>query len=197
MRCASLVLVAVTLMIASGCSQQPMSMEPPKMEKPAPAPEMAQLERLVGNWTGTAEFISPTAEEMQEMMPEGEEMPTSFAGEAVYEWTLDGMFLHGAGWHEMGAGERMSYQEYVTWDAKAGKFRSWYFSDWGEYGESWWKPDPDGETFWIKGKGRNASGAEMVGEGKMVFTDDDTQEWEWSEKGPMGKIKLGGVSHRQ
>jgi len=181
---------------AVGCAEAPMPMGPP--QKPAPAPEMAKLERWVGTWSGTAEMVEPSPEEMKAQMPEGEEMPSSFEGGGTYEMVLGGLFLRSEGWHEMGEGEQAHYVEYITWDAKAGKFHNWFFSDYGEIGEGWMTASPDGNTWTFQGSASDASGAKKTGTGKMKMVDDNTIEWEWTESGgPAGKMKLKGTSRRQ
>ena len=83
----------------------------------------------------------------------------------------------------------------MTWNPKVGKYRSWYFSDWGEYGEGWWTLK--GEDWHFKGTGCDAHGNKSKLEGSWKFTDDDTIEWEWAEKGPHGTMELTGKSTRK
>jgi len=194
-RCVLLTLCALGLI--GGCAQPQWSTESPG--KPDVPPEMAKLSRLLGTWTGTAEMVSPSPEEMKAMMPEGaEETPESYASEGKSEWTLDGMFLKNEGWHEMGEGQRMSYVEYWTWDAKAKKYRTYYFSDWGESGQGWAWFEPDGETMHFKGTVVDAEGATKRGKGMLTFIDDDTHEWSWKETGgPMGKMEFKGRAKRE
>ena len=186
--------VAIGLAVG-GCSKPTPMMEP--LQKPAPAPEMAKLARLIGTWSGTAEMVTPSPEEMNEGMPEGEEMPTSFKGEDTYEWVLGGMFLRSEGWREMGPDERAHMIEYWAWDAKANKFRTWYASDWGEYGSGWATLDDDGNTLHFKGRAHDAHGNVRKGEGKMTFVDDRTVEWCWKERGPSGKMAFKGTSRKR
>lgn len=178
-------LTLCTLGLIGGCAQPQWSMEPPK--KPGAAPEMAKLARFLGTWTGTAEMVSPSPEEM----------PEPYAGEGKTEWTLDGMFLKSEGWHEMGEGQRANYVEYWTWDPKAKKYRTCYFSDWGESGQGWAWFGPDGETMHFKGTGTDAEGARKRGKGKLVFTSDTSYDWSWKESGPMGKMEFKGTAKRE
>ena len=183
--------------LVGGCAQPQWAMEPPK--KPTPGAELMKLSRLLGSWSGTAEMVSPSPEEMKATMPEdAEEMPSSFAGAGKAEWTLGGMFLTSEGWHEMGEGERMNYVEYWTWNPKAKKYRTWYFSDWGESGQGWaWFDAADGDIMRFKSTGIDAQGVTKRGKGMMTFTDDDTYDWCWSESGPGGKMKFKGTAKRQ
>lgn len=192
----SLFLTFCTLGLVGGCAQPQWPMEPP--QKPGPAPEMAKLGRMVGSWSGTAEIVSPSPEAMKEMMPEGsDEMPSSFAGGWKTGWALGGMFLYGHGWHEMGEEQKVNYFEYWTWDPKAKKYRTWFFSDWGESGRGWATFDPDGDTIRMKAHWHDAQGASKRGEGTMTFVDNDTIDWTWSERGPMGKMEFKGTSKRK
>ncbi len=131
-------------------------------------------------------------------MPEGApESPTSMRGESTYEWTLDGMYLKGEGWYDMPGDQRMHYVEYVTWDAKAGKYRNWMFDDWGNRGEGWMTFDDDGKTAHHQGTMIAPTGARTRAVGTMTFVDDDTLEWAFTEKGPMGTMKLKGTMTRE
>lgn len=192
-----IVVVAIcTLGFVVGCEQP----RPPEdfFQKPSPAAELAKLERLLGSWAGTAEMVSPTPEEMKAMMPEGaEELPSEFAGESKMEWALGGMFLKGEGWHEMGTDKKVHYVEYWTWDPKAKKYHAWYFSDWGEFGEGWASFSKDGNSMDMEWTGFDARGAKSRGEGTIAFVDDDTHSWTWTEKGPMGKMKMKGTARRE
>ncbi len=110
---------------------------------------------------------------------------------------LGGMFLKNEGWYEMGEGQRANYVEVWTWDPKAKKYRTWFFTDWGESGQGWATFDSDGNTIRMKAKIVDASGTSKRGQGTMTFADNDTLEWTWSESGPMGKMKFKGTSRRQ
>jgi len=168
------------------------------MKKPDPAPEMKKLQRMVGRWTGTAEMIEPTREEMAKQMPEGEQMgDMKFAGGGTTDWVMEGHFLKSEGWHEMGPGQRMNMVEYITWDAGVGKYRSYWFSDWGEVGEGTMTMSADGNTMTFKSEGFNAHGERSKGSGTMKFVNNNTIEWTWTEKGPEGTMKLKGTSRRQ
>ncbi len=175
------------IMFMAGCAERPMSMEPP--QRPEPAVELAKLQRMIGNWAGTAEMIIPGA-------PPSDE-PMTFEGENKCEWILGGMFLKSEGWHEMGPDERMSYVEFWKWDPKAGHYRTWYFGDWGDHGSGSAKFSSDGKTLHFRAQGTDAGGNRTKGKGTMTFSDDDTMEWTWAETGHQGKMEFKGTSHRQ
>ena len=179
----------------TGCGRSQWSMETPRS---GPAPEMKNLDRLVGSWAGTAEMVEPSPEEMKERMPEGApEMPTTFKGGGKSEWALGGTYLKSDGWHEMGDNKKATYVEYVTWDADKCKFRTWYIGDNGEYGQGWMTPDKDGNTFHFQARGVNYFGKSMKGEGTMRFVNNDTVEWDWTERsGLFNKMSLKGTNKR-
>ena len=168
------------------------------MQKPSAPVEMNQLKLFAGTWEGTAEIVSPTREQIEKwgggkML---EQMPETLRGGGVTKFELNGMFLMSDGWHDMTKDTRARYVEYVTWDPKWRRFKSWYFSDMGEYGTGCWIPSKDGRSFKIRGKGRKADGSRMSASGTMHLPDDDTIEWTWKEGGLFTSMKLKGTSHR-
>jgi len=192
-----LVVSLCALTLIGGCARHQFSMETPK--KPAPSDELKKLSRLVGNWTGTAEMVSPSAEEMQAATPEGskEKVQTSFAFAGKMDWALGGLFLKGEGWYEMGEGQKANYVEYWTWDPKAKKYRSWYFSDWGEAGEGWAR-FTDANTMVTEGQGIDGEGFKMTSTGTVTFVDDSTHNWTMKMKsGKMGKMEMKGTAKKQ
>lgn len=189
--------VLCVVVVVGGCAQPKWSEDFP--QQPTPGPEILKLSRLVGTWSGTAEMVTPSPEEMKAGMPEGseEEMPSSFAGGGTFEWDLGGMFLTGTSWHEMGPNERVNYIEFWTWDAKAKKYRTWYFSDWGEFGVGTAEFEPDGDTLTMKSTSTGPEGKTRRGKGTMRFEGDGAYKWCWSEKGPDGKMEFKGTSTRE
>jgi hypothetical protein len=173
-----------------------MPMEPPK--KPAPAPELKNLERLTGNWTSTAEMISPSKEEIMKHMPAGsKEPPSTFGSGNKTEWAMGGVGLKSEGWYEMGEGQKVNYVEYWTWDSKAKKYRTWYLSDWGESGTGLVTPCTDCDGFCVKGEGVDAQGNKKRMDGCFKFVDKDTVDWNFCEYNPWGKMSMKGTSKRQ
>ncbi len=186
------------LVIIGGCAQPQGPMGPPT--RPEVPSQMAQLEPFMGNWSGTAEMVSPSAEEMKAMMPEGEgagDAPMTFEGANNNSWALNGMFMVGEGWHAMGPDEKMHYTEYWAWDAKAGKFHTWFFTDWGEIGEGWATVSPDGKTFNVTATGSDSDGNPTKGSGSLTFTSDGTMEWSWAETNKGGRMEFKGVSTKK
>jgi hypothetical protein len=173
-----------------------MDMGPPK--KPAQAAEMKKLERMVGTWNWTGEMVSPTKEEMMKLMPPGSKEPqTTYAGTGKSEWVLGGTALKSEGSFDMGEGQKMTYLEYAMWDGKAKKFRTLSMSDWGEIGLGWMTPCADCDGFCSTGEVTDAQGNKKSAEGCMKWVDKDTQDWSFTERGPMGKMTIKGTSKRQ
>lgn len=184
------------LVLAGGCTKPPMDMGPPK--KPAPAAEMKSMERMIGNWTWTGEMVSPSKEEMMKYMPPGSKEPqTTFKGSGKAEWALGGTALKSEGSFDMGEGQKMTYVEYWMWDGKAKKYRGLSMNDWGEIGLSWISPCKDCDGFCATTDAVDAQGTKKRYEGCMKFVDKDTQEWSFTEIGPMGKMSMKGTSKRQ
>jgi hypothetical protein len=155
--------------------------------QPTPAPEMAHLQRMIGNWTTTGEMVSPAPETG---------MPNTFTGGGTWTWALNGMYVKATGWHEMPGGMRMNNEEFITWDEDAGKFHAWYYSDWGERGESFWTMSDDGMTFDIKATAVQG-GKRSRGTGTLTFVNDMTMNWTWTEKSSEGKMVMRGTSHKR
>ena len=189
-----IVMTFCILVLIGGCAQPKWEMEQPK--KPQPSPELQKLSRLIGNWTGTAEWVYPPLNEINANLPEGEKIPSTYGGGGSYAWTLDGMFLKGEGWYEMGADQPVKYVEYWSWDAKAKKYRTWSFSDWGECGDglAWFDP-ADANIMYFKGT-VGGEGGKRHGSGKMTFISDDTYDWAYAERGPEGRMEFKGTSKR-
>jgi len=182
--------------IVGGCMQPSMSMDPPK--KPTPSPEMKKFEYMVGTWADTSELVSPTKDEMMKHMPPGsKEPPTNFKGGGKTEWAMGGMALKHEGWMEMGEGLKGNYLEYWTWDPKVKKYRSWFLTDWGETGTGWVTPCDDCDGFCMKSQGVDAQGNKQRMEGCMRRVDQDTHDWNFTLRGPMGKMSMKGTSKRQ
>ncbi len=186
----SFILLSLSMIV--GC-QQPHKEHataggPPR--KPARPAELAKLEPMVGHWRGTAEVVFPE-------IPKNSGKQESFVGESTSAWAMDGMWLKTDGWHEMPDGQKQSYIEYITWDAKANKFHSFYMSDWGDCGESWMSVSADGKQFDVLSTGANHEGKSRKGQGSMTLVDHNTMKWTWSETGPDGTMKIQGTSTRQ
>ncbi len=189
------ILCILFVALVCGCAATQLPTQPPT--KPTPAPELVELQRLLGSWDTSWTMISPNPEELKEQMPTAKAMPATFKGEAQNEWTMDGMYLKGTGWHEMPEG-RTTFEEFTAWDPAKKKFRHWYFTDWGSSGEAWWSVDKDdARILHVTGVGRDASGGKTRFRGTMTFTDENTMEWVYKGTGPAGKLELQGTQQRK
>ncbi len=196
---ASRVLLACCLVAGLvGCdqSQSQMQMGPPK--KPDPSPELSKLNMFVGHWTGTAEMVKPSMEEMKKSMPPGHDAPSSFAGGNKTEWVMGGMYLKSEGWYEMGPDQKANYVEYITWNPRDKKYHSIYMNDWGERGDGTMTLADDGKTFHGKWTGCKPDGTPMTGCGTVTFSDANTMTWNWRETGFFGQtlMEMKGTSRR-
>ena len=185
--------------LVAGCSDS----HPPKMtmedmnKKPAPAPELSKLNRFVGNWSGTADLVKPTAAEMQKMMPAGSPAPTThFNGAESYQWTMDGFFLKVEGWHDRGNGQRENFSGVCGWNAAGKTYWSGMITNWGGSGHGTMTADADGRTFHFTGEEMDANGRPMKSKGMVRFVDDNTMDWSFSGTGPMGPLEMKGTMKR-
>jgi hypothetical protein len=192
--------MVLALVLLSGCRGMRGSAEmPPMPTKPAPFPQMKMLETMAGTWAGTGEMVEPDPETIRAMMPESEraKFKSTFAGGGKTTFELDGATMRSEGWYEMPDNQKGKYLEYWTWCPREGKFRTWFASDWSESGSGWVTPSADGRCFQVEGKSADAMGNKKSFEGCMCIIDNDTMEWNFVEKGPMGKFGMRGTSKRQ
>lgn len=163
--------------------------------KPTPGPEQARLQRFVGTWSGTAELVSPTAEEMNKHMPEGKKVSSTFKGGEKWDWLPGGMTLKGEGWHELPGGEKENWVGFLAWDARKRAYRGWFFNEAGAATEVRWKVSGDGNKWTASAESK--LGPRTHGSGTAHWIDDRTVEWNWNECTPMGRMKLKGTNKKQ
>lgn len=164
-----------------------------------PAPELSELERFVGTWEGSSEVVTGDVSALGEAWAtrgEDGQAPNSFLAGADAQWVLGGMFVKTESWHDTGTGVVIHYVDFKTWDATQKAYKSWYFSDVGESGESWMTLDPDGTTFHVTSTARRADGTSSSGTGTIQFDGPDTMEWTWIEHGQDGKLEFRGTNTR-
>jgi hypothetical protein len=191
--------ICLVLIAAAGCEQmkmtgkkyapaEPMSLA--DMKKPSQPVQMKQLDPFIGTWEGTAEMV-PLLGSAAATQP-----VQSFRGGVTTEWALDGMAVRSGGWHEMPDGQRSNSIEYITWDSRAQKFRTYYTSDWGDTGVGLMWADPGGQMFHWTAKGINARGQTSSMSGTSTVVDKNTMNWTFIENGPMGSMTMKGTSKR-
>lgn len=186
--CSAMLLVGCAKMNEMTTKSPPMSMADPK--KPSQPVQMKQLEPFIGSWEGTAEVVPPAGS------PAATQPVKTSKGSGTSEWTLDGMAMKSTGWHDMPNDQKQTYVEYVSWDASARKFRSYYVSDWGDSGTGWMWADPSGQTFHWTAKGMNAHGQSSSMSGSSTLAGNNTMTWTFVEHGPTGRMEMKGTSKR-
>lgn len=187
------VLAVCSLALIAGCEDQKAHMA--EMGQAKPGPELAKLNRMVGTWTGTAEIVKPTREEMMKHMPKGMPMPAEkMQGGGTWSWMPGGMVLKCEGWHEMSPGMRVNMVEFIGWNPREREYWMGFVGDNGEHGVGEMKID--GNTMSSEGKSCDAQGNSSHGKGTMTWVDDNTMNWTWTEWGPMGEMQMKGTSRK-
>jgi hypothetical protein len=169
--------LAATCLMA-GCASHEMDME--DMAMPQRPAELDQLNAFVGTWVGTAEMTMAG-------MPEPIKMTSTWTG----SWNADKWLLIGNAAFDTGDGNMMNMHEVWAWDAKAKKFRNWWFGSGGEYGHG--TSEHEGRmTLWTtRADGKNfMTGKKTRGTGITVFTDPNTMRWEWLERDMWGRMVM-------
>jgi hypothetical protein len=173
-----------------GCQQSEFDMAEMAAVQKARPEELRKLDFLVGNWSTTMEGKMAGADEMMKGSGTGETM-----------WALNDRYLVTTMTAEMGEMGSMVGREVWTYDPSIGKFRTWWFDDWGMTGEGKAWHDATTGVWHMKGHGYNTvDGRKTMMKGTMKPIDANTLEWTWSEYDSLGLIKfmdMTGVSKRQ
>ncbi|MEE8170946.1 MAG: DUF1579 family protein [Phycisphaerae bacterium] len=159
----------LTLVLAVGCGAPKGGMAMEDMQPPPRPAEMDQLAAWVGNWTYTVEMSAPGT-------------PEPMTGSSRITWEYGKRFLieHMEG--QMGEEETFRGMAIYTWDANAGKYRTWMFDNMGGVDTGTMSYDESTNTWHMSGKGYNpANGERTYGEGSIKMEDDNTMEWQWTE----------------
>lgn len=166
-----LILTAASIAI-TGCSQSNAGPEAMAEMKPPPRPkELDRLEQFVGSWTGEGEMKGPG-------MPEA--MKSTSNGE--FKWALDKNYVIENMTMKMGDDMEMSAIGIWTWDAKAGKYRSWWFDSFGTSGAGTSTYNEATKTWSMNAEGTDPmTGKPTWGSGSFKFTGDSTMEGTWKE----------------
>ncbi len=153
-----------------GCSAPEFDMKAFAEQRRQLPPQLEHLNMFVGEWetSGT-------------MVIEGQPPMTS-SGKASYKWDADKRFLIGEeSWtdDQMGTFHGMGAW---TWDDSSDEYRAWWFSGMGMYGEGTSCYCPESRTWCMKARSRDmVEGNTTIGKGKMIFVDDRTVEWQFTE----------------
>ena len=183
-------LVAEVIGIGMWGCQQPDMAEIAAKQKARPA-ELDQLEAFVGRWEATFEA---------KMMGSDEVMKGS--GSSHFSWGVGNRFLVEQGTMEMGPEwGSMTGTGYWTWDPSIGKFRTWWFDNWGVTGSGTLVHNAKKKQWRMRASSRNTvDGRKTMFKGSMTFIDNDTLEWEFAEYDALGLIKyleMKGTSRKQ
>lgn len=167
-KCKAVMAMVLVAGLATGCSQQKMSME--NMKAPERPKELDKLDFFVGTWTGTSEMKMP-----------GSDKPMTGTGTATYSWDLDRRFLVMRGEYDMGQMGKMSMMSLHTWDPSAKKYFGWGFDSWGMTGTTTMTYDEAAKTWKMWTKGTDCQGQSTVGEGTIKVIDPGTMEMSFAE----------------
>lgn len=119
-----------------------------EMEMPKPAPELRQLDFLVGKW------------ELSGNTEEGPMGPAAtLSGVETFEWMEGGFFLvhHWKGRYDMGGNEMVDAgYEFLDYNPETGKFRTHYFSSFSPYDDkdSHYEGEFEGDALVLVGPAR-------------------------------------------
>ena len=144
-------------------------MEQMKEMRPKRPAELDRLNMFVGKWDGTGDA---------KFMGLDETLKTK--GTSQTAWDCDGWYLVEHGEFEMGDMGRMHGLGVWTWDAKAKKYRMWWFDNWGATGTGTAEYDESTKTWSMNSKAAGPMGS-MAGRGVVKMVDDKTVEWTWTE----------------
>jgi hypothetical protein len=178
---------ALLAALLAGCQKPDLSemMKPP--QRPA---ELDRLEMLAGDWEGAGE-----------MTAEGSDQIMTFHGAETMSWDADRWLLVDNFEYEMGDKGTMRGMGVMMWDAKAKKYRSWSFDNFGESESGTATYDEETKTWHFKSKGCNlVTGESYVGAGTAKMVDGDTQDWNftiWDGWGLRKLMKISGTSQRK
>lgn len=180
-----------SLALTIGCNQPAGNMQDMSGPPPRPA-ELDELNPWVGTWNNSSE--------MTMYGPEGEQKMTS-TGKETARWACDNRIIVSEMEFDMGEMGKMSGLSVMTWDKKAGKYRSFWFDSWGTIGEGeMWKDAKTGEWM-MKSRGSDPmTGEATAGKGSIKLIDANNMEWSFVESDSWGfkkKMEMKGTSKRQ
>ncbi len=161
----------------AGCMPK-MTIEEMKAEMPQRPAELDRLDIFVGEWESTGEvdfgFLDQTLEATSTM---------------TCEWANDDWYLV---CHEDAEMEELGKMK-GTWvwghGGRAKKYRTWGFASIGETSMGTARFDESTQTWKIKGKSRSEFGNSTY-HGTMRIMDNDTVEWDFSERAFLGLFKI-------
>jgi hypothetical protein len=111
------------------------------------------------------------------------------AGSSTVGWENDGWCLVERGEFEMEEFGEMKGMGVWTYDPRSKKYRTSWFDSMGGVGHGTAKYDEDTRTWKFKAKAREHWGT-STGRGTVTFLDNDTAEWNWSQRVFFGLFKV-------
>lgn len=174
--------VSVIILTQSGCMPRDMDLADMKAMMPPPAPQLAELNRLHGDWTtsGTIQFIAAKD-------------PLTTTGSNSAAWECDGRFLVDRSTYDMGPLGKMSGINIWTWDAGSGCYRLWWFDGFGESARGTASFDAKEKAWHIRTRGTNGKCA-VVSRGTIRHVDDNHLEWTWKQWDSWRIFKISEMS---
>ena len=161
-----------------------------KMQPPVRPAELDRLEAFIGSWQGTAEIRVP-----------GSDKVVTGSGVNSVTWEADRWVLVERSEGMVGDDSRFAGLQVWVWDAKAGKYRTYYFDNAGGISEGTVKYDDTTATWHMKWTNRNTTtGERTVGERTVRMPDDVTWEWdhtEWDGFKLVKSMEMKGVSRKK
>ena len=184
--------IVTTLAMAGlpGCMPE-MTMEDMAKMRPDRPPELDRLNAFVGTWKGTG-----TANMM------GIDEPMKLTGTSKTAWGVDNWCIVEHGDYEMEGMGDMKGLGVWTWDARAKKYRTWWFDNFGVAGQGTLTYSKASDCWFMTVRGKSAMGSTR-GAGCITFKDKDTMEWTWKEwpawdlLGLFNFMDMKGTSTRQ
>jgi hypothetical protein len=185
----SVLVAGLTAVALVGCGEtKPMEMQ--EVKRPPRPPELDKLNCFVGTWEGTYEMKMPGAKETM-----------TGTGKSTMTWRFDDRFLVEESTTDMGKMGTMKGMAIWGWDPQAKKYRTWWFSDWGEASSGTAKYEEKEKAWEMKAAYYDPmSGKKVYGEGEAKMVDDNTMKWcfkQWDNALHWGTpMEMTGTSKR-
>ncbi len=180
-------LIALGVVAGAGCMPR-MDIQAIKQMQPERPAELDRLDMLLGEWETSGEVRMAVLDEV-----------LSVTGSNSATWELDKRMLVERAELDMGELGKMTGMSIWWWDARARRFRMWWFDSFGEISEAAVRYDEASQTWHMSAKGQKYGHA-TSGRGTLRRIDENTLAWTWNEYDALGLIKLAtmkGTSHRK
>ena len=192
MICTRILVTGMTALLMAGlvgCQQPEVDMSE-MMQPPTRPAELDRLDMFLGTWEGSFD-----------MKMAGMDEAMTSTGTNTVTWEADDWVLVERMESSMGDEGTMKGIGLWTWDAKAKKYRTWWFDNYGGVYTGTARYDEDEAKWHMTFKtSYSATGAKTVGEGTSKMLSDGTMEWNYTEWDSLRlkKIMEGkGISRRK